>query len=346
MTSSKSKKAVAAAGGAPAEPMTFTFGDPEPVLNRRELLDNIECYRNGRYYEPPVNLDDLTRTLRSGPHHESALRVKVNLLASSFIPHPMLDRKTFRALALDYVVLANGYLETVRSRLGNPLKLKRSPARYTRVGVEEGAFFFLSRGNMGGGLSEHEFAKGSVCHIFEPDLSQEIYGVPEYLGALQAAFLNEAATIFRRRYYVNGSHAGFIMYMTDAAHTQDDVEALRKALKDSKGPGNFRNLFMYAPNGKKDGLQLIPVADVAAKDEFLNIKNTSRDDILAAHRVPPQLLGVVPANAGGFGDVGKAANVFHFNEIAPLQSRFLEINDSLGREVVRFADYRPIAEGA
>ncbi len=35
------------------------------------------------------------------------------------------------------------------------------------------------------------------------------------------------------------------------------VDALRKALRDSKGPGNFRNLFLYSPNGKKDGVQLI-----------------------------------------------------------------------------------------
>lgn len=340
------KTAKATKAAAKSEPMVFGFGDPEPVLNRRDLLDSIECWKNGRFYEPPVNLDDLTRTLRSGPHHESALRLKVNLLAASFVPHAMLDSKTFRALALDYVVLANGYLELETSRTRNPLRLKRSPARYTRVGIEEGAFFFLSKGAYGGVLGEHAFEPGSVCHIFEPDLSQEVYGVPEYLGALQAAFLNEAATIFRRRYYVNGSHAGFILYMTDAAQEQEDIDALRTALKDAKGPGNFRNLFMYAPGGKKDGVQLIPVADVAAKDEFLGIKNTSRDDVLAAHRVPPQLLGVVPANAGGFGDVGKAANVFHVNEIIPLQKRFLEINEWVGREVVRFAPYVPIAQEA
>jgi capsid portal protein len=53
---------------------------------------------------------------------------------------------------------------------------------------------------------------------------------------------------------------------------------MREALKNSKGPDNFRNLFMYAPNGKKDGIQLIPVSEVTAKDEFFNIKNVTRDD--------------------------------------------------------------------
>ncbi|MBE1237870.1 hypothetical protein IHV25_09465 [Phaeovibrio sulfidiphilus] len=39
---------------------------------------------------------------------------------------------------------------------------------------------------------------------------------------------------------------------------------------------------------------------------------------LAAHRVPPQLLGIIPNNTGGSGDVEKAARVFAINEIAPL----------------------------
>lgn len=80
------------------------------------------------------------------------------------------------------------------------------------------------------------------------------------------------------------------MYMTDAAQNQEDINNIRQAMKSAKGPGNFRNLFMYSPNGKKNGIQIIPLSEVAAKDEFLNIKNVSRDDMMAAHRVPPQMM--------------------------------------------------------
>lgn len=203
--------------------------------------------------------------------------------------------------------------------------------------MNDGEYFFIKRF-----LEEHAFAPGSIFHLYEPDVAQEIYGIPEYLSAMQSAFLNEGATLFRRRYYLNGSHAGFVFFLSDAHVADQDVEAIRQALRDSKGPGNFRNLFLHAPNGKKDGVQIIPISEVAAKDEFLGIKNTTRDDILAAHRVPPQLLGVVPTNSGGFGDVGKASNVFFRNEIEPLQTRMLEINDWLGKEAVRFDPYEPM----
>jgi len=44
---------------------------------------------------------------------------------------------------------------------------------------------------------------------------------------------------------------------------------------------------MYSPNGKKKVFQIIPLSEVTAKDEFLNIKNVICDDMLALHRVPP-----------------------------------------------------------
>lgn len=129
------------------------------------------------------------------------------------------------------------------------------------------------------------------------------------------------------------------MYMTDAAQNQEDVNNLRNAMKSSKGPGNFRNLFMYSPNGKKDGLQIIPLSEVAAKDEFLNIKNVSRDDMMAAHRVPPQMMGIMPNNVGGFGDIEKASTVFVRNELLPLQKMFLEINNWLNDRIINFSTY-------
>jgi hypothetical protein len=65
-------------------------------------------------------------------------------------------------------------------------------------------------------------------------------------------------------------------------------------------------------------VQPIPIIEVAARDDFGTIKNASRDDILATHRVPPQLLGMIPTNAGGFGDVEKATKVFVANETRPI----------------------------
>ena len=312
----------------------FTFGDPVPVLDGREILDYLECWQNGRWYEPPLSLDGLAKSTRASVYLQSGIGFKRNMLERTFIPHKLLSRAAFGQFALDWLWCGNAYLEKRRNMLGQALGLLPPLAKYMRVGTEPARYYQVR-----GWKDEHEFEPGTVIHLREADINQEIYGLPEWLAALQSALLNESATLFRRKYYQNGSHAGFILYMTDAAQNEKDVDAMRTALKNSKGPGNFRNLFMYAPNGSKDGLKLIPVSEVAAKDEFMNIKNVSRDDLLAALRIPPQLMGIVPQNAGGFGSLREAAEVWAINELEPIQARLQQVNDWLGEEVIRFKPF-------
>ncbi len=311
----------------------FAFGDPEPVLNRRELIDMLECWTNGRYYEPPIPLGQLARAINISPHHSSAIEYKILQLVKDFIPHPLLSRYEFEGWARDFLSLANGYLELIENQLGRPLRLKRSLAKYTRRGVKVGEFFFVTAIGR-----EHAFAPGSVFQLMRPGLNQEMYGEPDYLSAIQSAQLNEDAVLFRRRYYLNGSHAGFIMYVSEEKLAEADADVIEEALMKSKGVGNFKNLFLHIPGGKEKGVQLIHPGEAAAKDEFLGVKGTTRDDILAAHRVPPVLIGVMPQNAGGLGDPAKAEEVFYWAEIVPLQQRFLALNDWIGAEVVRFVE--------
>lgn len=316
----------------------FTFGEPEPVLSRATMLDMLECWHNQRWYEPPVSLDGLARAFRASPHHSSAIILKRNMLAASLDPTPYMSRKTFAGLVQDYLVMGNAYVQKIRNRLGGVMRLDPCLAKYTRRGVEPGHFWWVP-----GYRNEIEFEPGTVHQLMAPDINQEIYGLPEYLSALQSALLNENATLFRRRYFENGSHAGYILYAT-GEFGNNDVDAMRDALKRAKGPGNFRNMFVHSPQGKEGGIKIIPIAEVGAKDDFLGIKNTTRDDVLAAHRVPPQLLGIIPANAGGFGDPAKALDSFFELEIVPLQSVFLELNDQLGFEAVRFGQRVRAAE--
>lgn len=312
----------------------FTFGDPMPVLSQREIFDYLESFNNGFYYEPPLSLHGLSRVYRAAVHHASAIQVKRNILRSCFVPHPKFSLEDFTGVVMDLLVFANLYVERQNNRLGKAMKYKRLPAKHTRRGIEDGVFWWL--GTPGKDVA---LRAGSVLQLMESDIDQEIYGIPDYVASMNSSLLNESATLFRRRYYENGSHAGFILHMTDAVQNEEDIKSLRQALRDSKGPGNFRNLLLYSPGGSKDGVKLIPVAEVAAKDDFLSIKNVSRDDQLAAHRVPPQLMGIVPNNTGGFGDARKAAEVFDANEMISVRSCLLQINAWAEEEIVKFNPY-------
>lgn len=311
----------------------FTFGEPESVIDRREIFDLFEVYHNGKWYEPPVSLAGLGRAYRMAPHHQSAIVFKRNLLAASFVPTALFSRADFSRWALDWLIMGNAYIERVRNARGAAVEIRALPSAYMRRGIR-GSYFWVPRPAV---ISEaQEIPADRVHHLLEPDPMQEIYGIPEYLSALQSGLLNESATLFRRRYYLNGAHAGFILYVSEEGLGNVDSDKIRAAMRGAKGPGNFRNLYLHIPKGKADGVKVLPIAEVGAKDEFLNIKETTAQDMLAAHRVPPQLLGIVPKNAGGFGNVKDAAAVFYEMELVPIQQRMLELNDWLGAEAVKF----------
>ena len=268
-----------------------------------------ECADNGHYYELPVNQEDLIGLLRVGVHHSSALHCKLNVLTSTFEPTALLSRAEFKKLAFNFLVTGNGYLSAERNRFGKVLGFKNRLSVYMRrssKNYDKDGYFYL-RNHV---FETADFIpKSDIIHLMQPDLVQEIYGIPDYLAGLSSAELNHSATTFRRRYYDNGSHAGFIVYATDNNMNNDDWNNLKDQFKKAQREGNFRN------------------------------KGVTSQDMLTIHRVPPSLMGVVPTAAGGLGDARTAAEVFAANEIEPIQAAFLEANDAFGAEVFKFKPY-------
>ncbi|WP_414502674.1 phage portal protein [Zymobacter sp. IVIA_5232.4 C2] len=311
----------------------FTFGEAEPIRTAYDLVNTGLWAMGGLWYEPPFDYRLLSKCYRATPHHGSALQVKRNILVRSFIPHPLLSRQQFTALALDFLTFGNAYLHPIYSRLGNLMALDVPRAKYVRRGLDLETYYWVPL------YGQEEAFTTPPWHLMQPGIDQEVYGEPDYIGALDSIQLNKEATTFRLRYYRNGSHAGFLLYTTGDKIDPIDQDFLRQAMKDSKGPGNFRNFYMHITDGSKDSVNLIPISEIAAKDDFQAIKGQTRDDQLAAHRVPPQLMGIIPNNTGGFGDIEKAAAVFVANELEPLQETLSEFNDMIGQEVIRFAPF-------
>ncbi len=69
--------------------------------------------------------------------------------------------------------------------------------------------------------------------------------------------LNEDATLFRRRYYRNGAHMGYVFYSSSISLEADDRDRIRSAIEGSKGIGNFRNMFLHIPNGREKDVQIL-----------------------------------------------------------------------------------------
>lgn len=307
------------------QPICFTFGDPEPAL-AGQMLDGLGVWLldNGQYYQTPVPWSGLARLLRANAYHGPIIEFKTNMVMRGFVPSPAVSRWAMHAAATDYNVFANAYLQKLFNFYGEVIGLRHLPAINMRRTKEAGQYGMLT---VTGQFVT--FQPGEVLHIRNYDVSQEIYGMPYYLGAVQSMLLNEDATLFRRRYYRNGAHMGYIFYSASGGLDTDSRDKIKAAIEGSKGLGNFRNMFLHIPNGREKDIQILPVGDFSTKDDLERIKNLSRDDIIASHRIPPAMASIIPTNTAGFGDITKTDAVYARNEVQPIREILLEVNSCL-----------------
>ncbi len=308
---------------------------------RSDRLQNKRRYHpteigwTGQYWEHRLSLNWLDQLITSVPYHGSALALKRNVLARSCIlKNPqVLSRQTLMRLIDDYLAFGNTYLEPEANGRGKLIGLHHHLAMWTRRGETESDFWWIDH-------LTHEAAQPFGVEIFQIsnyDRRQEVYGIPDYISALHSALLNQAATVFRVEFSENKGLVRFILHIT-ADLEEDVMDSIEQKFKSTRG-FSIEDMLIHDPEGKPDGVKLIPIMGDISKDDFLNVNKISREAVFTAHRVPPQLMGVIPENTGGFGGADVAAEIFVQNEIVPLYSALIEpIIENFGG-VVEFNPY-------
>lgn len=330
---------------APERSFAFAFGDPEPILGNSisSLLQSFTS-AGGWYYTPPVDLLGLAQLMRANSYHGPILYFKRNMIVKWFAPSHLISNEVMERAALDYVVTGNCYFQRFYDRFGNVVRLGYLPAlRMRRHAKQEDTYVQLVNATTPGlesalyGSGYIEFQPGEVVQLQEYDLEQGIYGVPQYLGGIQSVLLSEASTLFRRKYYVNGAHLGYILVTNDANISPETEAQIEQAVKQGKGAGNFRSLYMNVPkSNSREPVKVIPIGSIGSNDEFQAIKEVTEMEMLAMHRVPPNLAAIIPANNGGFGDLIKTLQAYHELEVQALQGKFLQLNEVISGNPVVF----------
>lgn len=302
-----------------------------------DILSYMEIALVDGLYEPPIPLDTLAKAARANPMHGSALYVKRNMASSSITLSPLLSKRDFKRFLDDFLTFGNGYLLVVRNIFKDIVKIKHLPALFMRAQETIGKYTYKPNAYNDDGRVDYK--TDQVFHLTEYDICQEIYGMPQYIGALSSIWLNEDATLFRRKYYINGAHAGYLLYMNDPNLTSDQEDEIKEKLQKQAGLGAFKNIYM---NGRgKDGKapELTPIGQVEAKDAFKDIKSMTTNDVLASHRIPLDLMSIVREGFSASSDLNKVDRIFYKNELVPLLESMCELNDFVGLDVVEINEY-------
>lgn len=291
-------------------PQAFNLFEPSGLEHLGLVVDNtLNCYL------PPYNRAILAKLPYHNAQHCGILQSRANIVSAGFVGD-FVDMKT---LCLNLIQFGDVALLKIRNVFGEVIRLHVLSSLYLRV-KQDGNYLYLLRKSLYNDTAQYyHYDKNDIIFLKLYDPLQQTYGAPDYVGGIESALLNSDATIFRRRYYSNGAHMGFILYTTDPDLDQDAEDAIRKKIEQSKGVGNFKSMFINIPNGNPDGVKLISVGDTGRKDEFDRIKNISAQDVLTTHRFPPGLSGIIPSNTGGLGDPLKILAAYRETEAYPLQ---------------------------
>ena len=291
---------------------SVAFALPEPIDPTHWMTHYTEVFYDpwGEYYQPPIDRKGLARLTRANAHHGAILMARRNMVAGRFTSDTV-PRTTITAFVHNYLQSGDAALLKLRNYFGQVVGLAPLSSVYLRRG--KGRFVLLQPNGQ-----QREIPEEDVIWLAQYDPEQQVYGLPDYLGGLQSALLNRDATLFRRKYFLNGAHMGFIFYATDPNMDDEQEEAMKEMIANAKGVGNFRSMFVNIPNGKPDGIKLIPVGDIATKDEFAAIKSITSQDVLTSHRFPAALAGIIPINGAALGDPEKYSATYTRNEVLPL----------------------------
>lgn len=314
----------------------ITFDTPESVMSA-DILSYMEIALVNGLYEPPIPLDTLAKAVRANPMHGSALYVKGNMASSSAILSPLLKKRDFRRFMADFLTFGNGYLQVIRNGFREVVAIKHLPALFMRRKEKIDEYCYKPKEFSDEG--QVNYRAGQVFHLTEYDVCQELYGLPQYIGALSSIWLNEDATLFRRKYYINGSHAGYLLYMNDASLTDDQEKAIQQKLTKQ---GAFKNLYVNAKGKEGKKPELTPIGQVEAKDAFKDIKSMTTNDVLASHRIPLELMSIVREGFSSSSDLNKVDRVFYKNELVPILELVAELNDFVGMEIVSIKEYEAL----
>ena len=307
--------------------LQIAFGEPISVLNT-PIIDYLGTFLSpsGDYYLPPMSMVGLSKMTNANSTHGSCIKFRRNILANCYVNNEYFPIGQFRNAVTDAYVFGNVYLRKHFNYLGTETRLEHLPALNMRP-CRDGSFILLQN------FKNIKFSADEIIHLKDYDTQQQVFGMPDWLSGFQSALLNQDATLFRRKYFVNGCHLGYILYTSDASIGETTKKEISEAVKAGKGIGNFRSVHIHIPKGKEKSMQLIPVGDIGQKDEFEKIKNISSADVRVAHRVYPQFIGEKPDNTGGFGDIEKMLLVYVWTEVRAAAQMWMDINNQLPKKM-------------
>jgi PBSX family phage portal protein len=234
----------------------------------------------------------------------------------------------------DYEATGNGFLEVGRTTNGDIGYIGHIPAKTMRVRRLRDGFIQLLYGkavffrNFGDQETPNVIAGGEdrpneVIHFKKYTPQNNYYGIPDIIAAQMALAGNEFSGRYNLDYFENKAVPRYIITVKGAKLSPDSERKLLEFFQVGLKGKNHRSLYIPLPSDTPDSkveFKMEPVEAGTQESSFNKYRLANRDEILLAHRVPINKIGL--PEGVSLANARDADKTFKEQVCRPAQMRF------------------------
>lgn len=214
--------------------------------------------------------------------------------------------ETLKKVYTDLEATGNGFIEISRTTAGNIGYIGHIPAKTMRVRrVRDGfiqllygkAVYFRNFGDMDtpSPITSQEDRPNEVIHLKKYTPMNNYYGIPDIIAAQNALAGNEFAGRYNLDYFENKAVPRYIITVKGAKLSAESERKLLEFFQVGLKGKNHRSLYVPLPADSPDSkveFKMEPIEAGTQESSFNKYRQANRDEILLAHRVPINKIGV------------------------------------------------------
>lgn len=270
--------------------------------------------------EPFFSFDRLLSFFYANTYHKRAVQLKASLLSniedSSKLEGGVMTPKDFLyAFILNLEIFGNAFVEIAGKNL---YILPSIEAR-----VNENREIFQVKNSRSIPIN--------AKHLYYYSPNSRFYREPDYLAAMLSILTNQKADSFNNAFFEKSTHADTAIIFENSEPDEMQLNAFKEFFGSNfKGTGNAHKTLVLTANGENAKVRIEDLSKVS-DISFEKLKNLNRDEIIAAHGVPPRMVGVMTAGQlGGSGEVTGQLHSFNELTIIPKQEQIEWFFDNIG----------------
>lgn len=220
----------------------------------------------------------------------------------------------------DVYVFGNAFLEVVYGIDGKPRELWNLDATTMLVKADEhGAILgYVQRPRYSSNKAFVEFKPKEVIHFKLGSKGATLYGLSPLASLILPVTVDKYAQIYNRAFFLNGAKIRGAFIMKNA--TPEQVERNREYMKERARTADMAHSDLVL----EGDIEFKQISTTQKDMEFLELREFTRNEILAVYGVPPSKVSIIETGNIGAGTGEHQTQTFYEETILPFQMRVAE----------------------